>query len=584
MIICIKTKLLYRKLTDLTPLLEQLALCTKIKSLSLANNKLTSLPKNLSAFKSLERLNLRNNPLSISLASESLILLPNLKELNINLKTHEEALTIINSLPHLRILNGEKVDIMTDGEELEEEESEFNKIPVLHELTDVVKIYETITRAIKPPKTKDDLNLPLLFQNQLKMVVEELNDKLEKSVSDDIRKAMILKAKHVLVSFALGKMIDIYSKNKVNNIWKAINGVYEEIFESFAMLLIEIISSKQVIIPKTNDHIGAITELRVNTNDELLMRIASLEEENRRYIDKILKHHKNIVSTSFIVNESISIVSEKTENNYNKLNDTTYKTLPLQQLKDLIDDIYNQKENYNNTHKQHRMTMEEYLYIYFKKKHKRKSLVIEQMNILIASIRKYAKEDIDITLFGKILQNRCDEDYRLVHNEVKMTIKKILSVNLKKKNIEDIEEDVWKIILKEMYNTIDSNDLLVKLKEKALIKGNSSNILPFKHFLKVVLDFQLAKHEEYLSKFLSLFRKIDKELTGVIDDKALQTLIKEMKLGLSDIDIRTLQKRIDPYNSKRVNFSDCVTFFTSEMLKTDDENTIMDLFNSVDKY
>lgn len=37
-------------------------------------------------------------------------------------------------------------------------------------------------------------------------------------------------------------------------------------------------------------------------------------------------------------------------------------------------------------------------------------------------------------------------------------------------------------------------------------------------FQKVILDFQLRSHEKFLKNFVSLFRSVDKDLNGIIDE------------------------------------------------------------------
>eukprot|EP00826_Nyctotherus_ovalis_P004686 TRINITY_DN11030_c0_g1_i9.p1 TRINITY_DN11030_c0_g1~~TRINITY_DN11030_c0_g1_i9.p1 ORF type:complete len:556 (-),score=154.85 TRINITY_DN11030_c0_g1_i9:427-2094(-) len=522
----------HRKLTELDPLLEELELHTKMKSLSLTNNKLSLLPLNLSALKALQRLSLKNNPLAdISLVAESLASLPSLKELSLNIRTGEEAQIIINLLPHLEVLNGERIDSTTDGEDLEQEEGESDKIqgiPVMQDLSDVANVYNMIAQARKPAKTEEDINLEAIFKAQLQLVQQELSAKLTRSLSDDIKKAMVLKAKHVLVSFAFSKMVNIYSAKRAEDIWRSINGIYEEVFDGFAELLIEVISRKRS--KETNG--GAVEELeerlkeekrkrgKVYTeNDELIMQINSLQEENKKYLDKILKSSKNMLSNSFIVN-SVSIIPARCESNSSNSSNSSLpnnrrnsshegkQTVPLQQLKELVDDIYIQKAKFDSTctsAKQLKPTMEQYLYVYFKRKYNKKTHIIEWVNLLISSVRRYAKDDSDIALFVKILQNRCDEDYRLVHQEVKATIAGILYTNLKKKQTSkndsvekmlrsvqegNIEEETWRPIVQEMYNEADSNELIAKVKEKTSLKAvpgkkSSAPKIKFNIFLKV---------------------------------------------------------------------------------------------------
>jgi hypothetical protein len=41
-------------------------------------------------------------------------------------------------------------------------------------------------------------------------------------------------------------------------------------------------------------------------------------------------------------------------------------------------------------------------------------LIIEWAGAIIAGIKKYQAEDNDVAVFGKILRNECDEEFRFV--------------------------------------------------------------------------------------------------------------------------------------------------------------------------
>lgn len=43
-------------------------------------------------------------------------------------------------------------------------------------------------------------------------------------------------------------------------------------------------------------------------------------------------------------------------------------------------------------------------------------------------------------------------------------------------------------------------------------------VIEFNIFQKVILDFQLKSHEKFLKNFVSLFRSIDKDMNGIIDE------------------------------------------------------------------
>lgn len=54
------------------------------------------------------------------------------------------------------------------------------------------------------------------------------------------------------------------------------------------------------------------------------------------------------------------------------------------------------------------------MYTYLNQKYGLKNLIIEWASAIITGIKKFSHEDNDIAVFGKILRNECDEEFRLV--------------------------------------------------------------------------------------------------------------------------------------------------------------------------
>ncbi len=55
-----------------------------------------------------------------------------------------------------------------------------------------------------------------------------------------------------------------------------------------------------------------------------------------------------------------------------------------------------------------------------------KQLIIEWAAAIIAGIKKYSREDADVCLFGKVLRNEIDEDFRFVQIALKETVHSLL--------------------------------------------------------------------------------------------------------------------------------------------------------------
>lgn len=214
--------------------------------------------------------------------------------------------------------------------------------------------------------------------------------------------------------------------------------------------------------------------------DEMAKEMQSLEEENKRLLDLLIKHSKgektgNSHFTSNVeeqreatkrsnyskgvlseqddflnyqVNQNlVNSLSEKQpskpkpkDNNSHIMNTglstmigAAGKTLTLKQLKDFIEEIYESKVKFDQKALENKLpkeTMEQHMYTYLNQKYGLKSLIIEWATSIINGIRKFSLEDNDVAVFGKILRNECDEEFRFVQKQVKNTISELLKVFL----------------------------------------------------------------------------------------------------------------------------------------------------------
>ena len=108
---------------------------------------------------------------------------------------------------------------------------------------------------------------------------------------------------------------------------------------------------------------------------------------------------------------------------------TQVRTLTLKQLKEVINDMYAQKLKYDQKwveSKLPRETMEQYMYTYLNQRYGLKSLIIEWVAAIINGIKTYLKQDHDVALFGKILKNECDEEFRFIQTHVKEVLIRVL--------------------------------------------------------------------------------------------------------------------------------------------------------------
>lgn len=119
--------------------------------------------------------------------------------------------------------------------------------------------------------------------------------------------------------------------------------------------------------------------------------------------------------------------------------------------------------------------MEQFMYTYLNQKYGLKSLIIEWASTIINGVRTYLKDDHEVTLFGKILKNECDEEFRFIQMHVKETLSNLLKILLREKHhlksegeinqlcefVQNsyIEDWQWKKIVMKMYDHEDVNIL-----------------------------------------------------------------------------------------------------------------------------
>ena len=122
-------------------------------------------------------------------------------------------------------------------------------------------------------------------------------------------------------------------------------------------------------------------------------------------------------------------------NQNQNIGQTNLRILTLKQLKELFEDIYAQKAKFDKRvqeGKVTRETMEQFMYTYLNTKYGLKNLIVEWACGIVNGIRKFASKDNDVALFGLVLRNECDEEFKLVQNQVKTTIRELLKVKLSK--------------------------------------------------------------------------------------------------------------------------------------------------------
>jgi cell division septum initiation protein DivIVA len=295
---------------------------------------------------------------------------------------------------------------------------------------------------------------------------------------------------------------------------------------------------------------------------------------------------------------------------------TKIRILSLKQLKEnFIDLIYESKEKFDKKcAKNHlpRETMEQHMYTFLNQRYGLKSLIIEHASAVIKGVNKYSELDNDVAVFGKILRNEIDEEFRFVQKQLKETVVELLRVYLKGKMpmktdasinrvLEsrlkgNVEEEEWVDIIKYMYNHEDGLSLMVLVKDsirdlpvpqvKVKFRNNiptrrrgsivamqneqaalaRSGRIPYRMFLKVLLDFQLKGHDKFLGRFRRMFRDVDADRNGVLSENEFRQFVLKIDPNKSLGEMDEIMNTIDPWSNSNITFSEAVGVLASDLV------------------
>ena len=424
---------------------------------------------------------------------------------------------------------------------------------------------------------------------------------------------------------------------------------------------------------KLETNISTISKMRTNNNNNDLINQINQTGKNRSPI--------KLTETNTLENiNTINYLNTHTNGNILITNGNVERRqlISLKTLKDLINEIYISKENYDIKCEQYKIpkeTLEEHMYTFLNKKYGLKNLIIEWAKNIIAGIKYYSKKDSIVLLFGKIMRNEQEEKARYIIQKLSESIEELLLYYIKRQNplklMDDIEkifqqkknsellEEEWKGIIYTIYEKKEAEEIEKKVdafinkeierkKVEMLTKyknsrlghqsnmnyitnnnsyylntinsvnnmaynnsvsninnlnnsanysymntfGNMSNKLSrmekynlfyftdeknilYSSFMKIILDNHIRFRDKQLKNFVDLFKSVDTNRDGIINEDEFSELIQRMKIFKEDeienIIFQYLEK-IDPYDYQKFTFSECINFFSSEFIPDKDIN------------
>ena len=302
----------------------------------------------------------------------------------------------------------------------------------------------------------------------------------------------------------------------------------------------------------------------------------------------------------------------------------------LKMLKDMIYNIYDAKESFNKKcieNKSQKETLEQFMYTYFNNKYGLRNMVIEWATNIINGIKNYSSIDSEICLFGKILRNELDESCHLIMPEVKKTINDSLTYILKNEyafrneyEITQLKNQMIKtrihinyiqLILDDLYSKEEQEKIIPKITKsiyeyknkmlqkkkgekrkilydlnviknfdknnrnklsrievnnKLIEKENEFNSLDYNTFLEICHEFQMNAREQYLKPFVDIYKSVDDDNDGILNEKQFINLVKIMNVfddDNFDKEVEDLLIEVDPFEYKQIIFSDCVYVFSN---------------------
>ena len=544
---------------------------SNIKELNISKTGITHLPKReiLLLFPNLEKLNLTNtliqenqNFLTISYELQSI---PKLYYLDINISNETDVKIILLSLPLLKEVNGQKVDInnmkITFQEELNLStykyicdfmqnlnKNNINFVKNFHDNLSTLMNQCLLDINFHCDKYQNNYNLSIFHS------LYKINQYLHKGITD------------YLLLYG-DKELDSNNRNNIYNISLQIcdtmnfyEGLIRNISTSISIILDKIINEniEQYFKQKTKEVEKNINSKKKILNNEQINkdfqnRTFANFDGNLTYNESMLDNsmNNNKKGNSFLIfdkndknDDFISVISNnfnnknninnevfnsktsreniknrKESNDINKMNKITENKksnsvnsdiIPLNEFLNLINEIYESKEKeekINLKKNQPRETLEHHIYTFLTRKYGVKHIVIEKAFSIFSSLRKYSNLNSDILLFAKIIRNDIDEYSRLFSIEIKNDLEKFLMNKI-------IDDDIINIISNSFYCD-DNDNKIIFMKKIIEIKKNKENI-NIDDIYNIILEIEIKKRNFFLKNFKILFKRIDTDSDGII--------------------------------------------------------------------
>ena len=399
-----------------------------------------------------------------------------------------------------------------------------------------------------------------------------------------------------------------YLESKIKQLENENNLMSEKLFSSVK----KVINNEKYSINQMNSPQNDYSNRNTNSNNYLNISNNTPKQkqyQDNSYINNNINNNYSNQYSRLMMNNSINRNNLNNSSNNNSLlqaSPVCNRVFTIKMMKEIINDIYHSKAEFDkksDENKLPRETLEQHMYTYLNQKYGLKSIIIEWASNIINGIKIFSSEDSEICLFGKILRNEIEEDARFIYTRLQQSIleylkyyfkskhpyKSVKDINnmIKEKKTKMLTEDEWKKIINYLYNNEDAkileekvNDVIQKkfLKSKLdterkltreeiiqFSKMKEEYNIPLKDLVKILHEFQIKLREKYLKNFVILFKNVDRDNNGIINEEEFVSLLYNMNIFGEQLKMKIVEllTHIDPYNNKQITFSECVNLFGS---------------------
>ena len=530
-------------------------------SLNLSENNLTTLPDDLSNFKNLKILDIRNNNFPNSSFMDiikSLMTIPNLIDLKLDIETEEQSSLVLTNLPNLIKLNEKPTKIETiedlnlnninnknnssiinskNSQEysnlyVDLNDPEIISISLDNEKPLFTQIYQCINEKIKLLSNSKEKNFLKNFEILLNNEINKINKCIETSQPNYIYATNVLESENNILNFFQRNYLEyLYQKDSISS------GIFELIFKNIFELSKQLINIIRKLKPKIEDFIEKIILIeKGNKFKEIIKekniiikryeddikilnnKINVIKNENNIMTEKLLNDAKNIINN----NNTLNLISRNSFKNSKK--NSMSKSLNNSK-KILYDNNYINNFNYNSLKNN---------------KSSYKVFTLKMMKDLIYDIYT-SKTEFDKACINNHVPLETLEQYLYTYLNVKYGLKSLIYENIQKiltgiKNFSSIDSEIF-LFGKILRNEIEEDSKYFY----EILKNNIINILT-----------AFNKNLNSLKSYDEIKNIINQKITGKITfEECREILYKLYEYN----DANLLEEKIIEYiNQKKENY------------------------------